>query len=248
MGRSRNRWLSVTAALLSASLVYGLYMLQRQQLVEQETVAVLAPNRFIGAGERLEQGDLEWIRLPADAYSRDMVTELNFASGKETAIPLGRGEAIRDWKLNEHQLQPLNGQSTFQIPKDYIRSVSNGIRAGDRVLLYASGDGDESRRIFEAPVVVASVKSSANVEVDGLEQSHLLSMADNNKDGMYVARRDANAMIEYVNLNLTEEQWLAIDRLCKSGSVKLVVAYSPESYGRYGTLGVAAAEERDENE
>lgn len=234
MGRGRNMWLSVTAALLSAALVYGLYMLQKQQLVQQETVAVLAPKRFVAAGERLEQGDLEWIRLPADAYSVDMVTELDAASGKETAIPLGRGEAIREWKLNEHQLQPLSGQSTFQIPKDYVRSVSNGIRAGDRVLLYASGDGDESRRIFEESVVVASVKSSANVEVDGLEQSHLLSMAENNKDGMYVARRDANAMIEYVNLNLTEEQWLAIDRLCKSGSVKLVVAYSPESYGPAG--------------
>ncbi|MCR2803346.1 SAF domain-containing protein [Paenibacillus soyae] len=237
MGRGRNRWIGVTAAVLSAALVYGLYMLQRQQLVHQETVAVLAPKRFVAAGEKLERTDLEWIRMPAGAYSSDMVTELDAASGKETAIPLGRGEAIRDWKLNEHQLQPLSGQSTFQIPKDYVRSVSNGIRAGDRVLLYGSGEGNESRRVFGEPVVVASVKSSANVEVDGLEQSHLLSMAENNKDGMYAARRDANAMIEYVNLNLTEEQWLAIDRLCKDGSVKLVIAYSPESYG-----GVAAEE------
>ncbi|MEK3882477.1 SAF domain-containing protein [Paenibacillus sp. PL2-23] len=245
MARGRNKWLSVTAALLSASLVYGLYMLQRQQLVEQETVAVLAPNRFVDAGEQLSASDLAWVRMPADAFSRDMMTDLEAAAGKETAIPLGRGEAIRDWKLNEHQLQPLSGQSTFQIPKDYVRSVSNGIRAGDRVLLYASGEGDESRRLFTQPVVVASVKSSANVEVDGLEQSHLLSMAENNKDGMYTARRDANAMIEYINLNLSEEQWLAIDRLCKGGAVKLVVAYSSHAAGRFGSESQYGGEEAE---
>lgn len=230
MGRSRNLWLSVTAAVLSAALVYGLYMLQRQQLEEQETVAVVVPKRFVAAGERLENGDLEWVRMPVAAFTSDMVTELEAAAGKETAVPLGRGEAILEWKINEHLLQPRRGESTFQIPKEYIRSISNGIRAGDKVLLYVSGDGGESRRLFNPEVVVASVKSSANVEVDSLEQSHLLSMADSNKDGMYVARRDANAMIEYLNLNLTEEQWLAIDRLCKGGGAKLVVAYSPESF------------------
>ncbi|MOA16710.1 hypothetical protein D3C78_1369380 [compost metagenome] len=46
---------------------------------------------------------------------------------------------------------------------------------------------------------------------------------------MYASRRDANGMIEYLNLNLTESQWLEIDGLCASGNLKLVVAYSPES-------------------
>lgn len=229
----RNLWMSMTAALLSAALVYGLYVLQRQQLERQETIAVVAPKRFIAAGERIGSGDLEVVRLPVGVFSGEMVTELDRAVGKEAAIPLGKGEAILDWKFNDHYLQPRSEESTFQIPKDYIRSVSNGIRAGDRVLLYASGEEGESRRIFRQPVVVASVKSSANIEIDSLEQSHLLSMANNNQDGMYVARRDANAMIEYVNLNLTETQWLEIDRLCKSGASKLVIAYSPESYQRF---------------
>ncbi|RIX50884.1 flagellar biosynthesis protein FlgA [Paenibacillus nanensis] len=245
MGRSRNLWLSVTAAVLSAVLVYGLYMLQRQQLEKQETVAVVVPKRFVAAGERLENGDLEWVRMPLAAYTPDMVTELESAAGKETAVPLGKGEAILDWKINEHLLQPRSGESTFQIPKEYIRSISNGIRAGDKVLIYASGEGGESQRLFEEGVVVASVKSSANVEVDSLEQSYLLSMAEGNKEGMYVARRDANAMIEYLNLNLREEQWLAIDRLCKGGTVKLVVAYSPESFGQLGA-DAALGEREDE--
>lgn len=226
--------MSVTAAMLSATLVYGLYVLQRQQLERQGTVSVVVPKRFIPAGERMERSDLELARLPIGAYSRDIVTEMDAAVGKETAIPLGQGEAILAWKINEHYLHPRNGESTFQIPKDYIRSISNGIRAGDRVLLYTSGEEGESRRLFQGAVVVASVKNAANVEVDSLKQSHLLSLADNNKDGMYVARRDANAMIEFINLNLTEEQWLAIDHLCKSGGAKLVIAYSPDSYQQLG--------------
>ncbi|MFF2890464.1 SAF domain-containing protein [Paenibacillus sp. NPDC057967] len=232
MRRGRSLWLSLTAAMLSAALVYGLYVLQRDQLEQQETVAVIVPKRFIAAGERLQRSDLELSRLPIAAYTSDMFSELDMASGIEAAMPLGKGEALLSWKLNEHYLHPRMGESTFQIPKEYIRSISNGIRAGDRVLLYASGAEEESLRIFPESVVVASVKSSANVEVDSLEQSHLMSLAEGNKDGMYVARRDANAMIEYVNLNLTEAQWLQIDRLCKSGSVKVVIAYSPESYDR----------------
>lgn len=248
--RGRSLWLSLTAAALSAALVYGLYVVQRDQLEQQETVTVVVPKRFIAAGERLQRGDLELSRLPVAAYTGDMLSELDAASGMEAAMPLGKGEALLAWKLNEHYLQPRAGESTFQIPKEYIRSISNGIRAGDRVVLYASGAEEESLRIFPESVVVASVKSSANVEVDSLEQSHLMSLAESNKDGMYVARRDANAMIEYVNLNLTEAQWLKIDRLCKGGSVKVVIAYSPESYERIKDVREAEREgvsgERDE--
>lgn len=230
MRRGRNVWMSLTAALLSALMVYGLYVLQKQAIDREEMVSVVVPKRFIAAGERMERGDLELARLPVGAYSDDMVKDISTAAGKEAAIPLGKGEAILTWKFNEHYLQPRSGESTFQIPKEYIRSISNGIRAGDRVFLYASGEKGESRRIFQRTVVVASVKSSSNVEIDSMEQSHLLSLADNNKDGMYVARRDANAMIEFLNLNLTEEQWLTIDRLCNTGDNKLVVAYSSDSY------------------
>src|SRR5690606_22891097 len=108
-------------------------------------------------------------------------------------------------------LQPGRSQSTFQVPKEYIRSISSGIRAGDLVMLYASGAEDESTRVFDEPVVVASVKTSGNVEIDNMDRPHLLSLAEGNKEEMYAARRDANGSIDVINLNLTEAEWLTID-------------------------------------
>ncbi len=230
MMRKRHLLISLTAALLSAALVYGLYQLQRNQLEQQKTIEVIVPKRFVAAGERIMAQDLAFKRVPYSAYSTDMLTEPNIAIGMEAVIPIGLGEPLLEWKLNYHRLQPRSSESTFQIPREYVRSISNGIRAGDKVVLYASGEEEQSRRIFEQSVIVASVKSSGNVEIDSLEQSHLMSLADGNKEKMYAARRDANAMIEYVNLNLTEEQWLMIDSLCKGGAVKLVIAYSSESF------------------
>lgn len=232
MGNKRNLWISLTAAVLSATLVYGLYQLQRLQLQKQDTIAVIVPSRFIAAGEVIAEEDLGIVQLPYSAYTPEMVTELVEALGMETVIPLGLGEPMLDWKLNYHKLQPRRSESTFQIPREYVRSISNGIRAGDRVAVYASGEDGLSGRVFQETVVVASVKSSGNMEVDNPEKSHLMSLAEGNRDSMYAARRDANAMIEYLNLNLTEQQWLTIDELCKGGVTKLVVAYSPESFDR----------------
>lgn len=230
MNRRRNIVISLTAAVLSAALVYGLFQLQRHQLERQEMIAVIVPKRFVAAGERLTQQDLDWKKLPSLAYTPEMLVDANGLIGMETAVPIGKGEPILDWKLNHHYLQPRRDESTFQIPKEYVRSISNGIRAGDRVMLYASGEAGASRKIFDQAVIVASVKSSGNFEIDNMDQSHLMSLAEGNKERMYAARRDANAMIEYLNLNLTEAQWLEIDSLCKGGGIKLVVAYSPESF------------------
>lgn len=229
MNRRRNLAISLTAAMLSACLVYGMYKLQRIQIERQETVAVLVPKRFIAAGERLQKSDLEYKMVPHAAFTPEMLVDTDNAAGKETVIPLGKGEPILDWKVDRYYLQPKRSESTFQIPKEYIRSISNGIRAGDKVLLYASGDGSPSQRLFKEAVTVASVKSSGNVEIDNIENPNLLSLADGNKEQMYAARREANGMIEYLNLNLSEAQWLQIDSLCKNGALKLVVAYSPES-------------------
>lgn len=247
MNRSRNIWLSLTAAVLSAALVYGLYELQRLQVERRVTVSVIVPKRFIPAGERIGAGDLERIRLPAEAYLGEMATELEAVTGKEAAVPMGRGEPVLAWKLNEYGLQPGKSESTFQLPKDYIRSISSGIRAGDLVMVYASGAEDESLRVFDAPVVVASVKTAGNVEIDNMERSHLLALADGNKEGMYAARRDANGTIDAINVNLTEDQWLTIDGLCKGGAVKLVIAYSPASFERIGHEWMAS-EDREEEE
>ncbi|CAM4182005.1 SAF domain-containing protein [Paenibacillus alkaliterrae] len=229
MNRRRNVYISLTAAVLSGCLVYGMYKLQRIQIEREGTVAVLVPKRFIAAGERLTEGDLAYKSVPNAAFVPEMILKKSQAAGKETIIPLGKDEPILSWKVDRYLLQPKRSESTFQIPKEYIRSISNGIRAGDRVLLYVSGDASPSKRLFEEAVIVASVKTSGNVEIDNMENPNILSLADGNKEQMYASRRDANGMIDYLNLNLTEAQWLQLDSLCKNGEQMLVVAYSPES-------------------
>ncbi|MDQ0063617.1 SAF domain-containing protein [Paenibacillus harenae] len=228
MNRRRNLWISLIAALLSASLVAGLYQLQRIQMQREGTVAVVVPSRFIGTGERLTTDMLAYKHIPESAWAPNMLVDAAAAQGKETVIPLGAGEPILDWKVGSYYLQPKPSESTFQIPKEYIRSISNGIRAGDKVLLYASGEG-APRRLFEESIIVASVKSSGNVEIDNMDNPNLMSMADGDKEKMYASRREANGMIEYLNLNMTEAQWLELDGLCKDGKLKVVVAYSPDS-------------------
>jgi hypothetical protein len=234
MGKGRNMWLSLVAAVLSAGLVYGLYDLQRLQVERQATMPVVAPVRFIAAGERIQAEDLMLLRLPAEAYQKEMVEGVDAVAGKEAVVPMGRGEPVLAWKLNEYGLQPRGSEATFQLPKEYIRSISSGIRAGDLVTLFASGPEGASTRVFDEPVVVASVKTAGNVEIDNMERPHLLSLAEGNKEEMYAARRDANGSIDAINLNLTETQWLTIDELCKGGEVKLVIAYSPASFERIG--------------
>ena len=62
-------------------------------------------------------------------------------------IPLGTQEPILKWKVNRYHLLPNEQQATFQIPKEYVLTVSNGIRAGDRVRMYVSGMDGSSRRL-----------------------------------------------------------------------------------------------------
>lgn len=237
--------MAVIAALLSAGLVYGLYQLQLRQLQSEETIGVIVPKRFIAAGEAISAVDLEVRRLARGAFTEDMLLDVHGAVGLEAVVPMGKGEPVLAWKLNEFGLQPGKLESTFGIPKEYIKSISSGIRAGDRIYLYASGGEGPSRKVFPDTVVVASVKTSGNVEIDNLAQPHLLALAEGNKEGMYAARRDANGPIDFLNLNLTEEQWLEVDTLCKDGEIKLVVAYSPESLQRFDGNGPAlGADER----
>ncbi|RXZ79825.1 flagellar biosynthesis protein FlgA [Paenibacillaceae bacterium] len=230
MNRKRNLLISLLAAILSGLLVYGIYVLQLRQIAFQETVAVVVPNRFIAVGERLGEEMLTVKRVAAANFEQGMVTELSQVVGQETAVPLGSNEPILEWKISSYRLLPRRHEATFQIPRDYVLSVSNGIRAGDRVLLYLSETGGESHRLFDPLITVASVKSSGNQEIDDPSNPNLLSLANGDKEKMYVSRRDANAMIDYVNLNLTEAQWLEIDALCKGGGAKLVIASSPLSF------------------
>ena len=81
--------------------------------------------------------------------------------------------------------------------------------------IYVSGADGSSRRLFEEKeITVASVKSSANVEVDNPKNSNLLSKVEGDKEKMYASRLEANGAIDQINLNLVEREWLQIDQLC----------------------------------
>jgi hypothetical protein len=238
VNKKRNMAVSMAAAALSGALVYGIYQLQLRQIDYQETVQVAVPLRFIAAGEQLTADNVGLRPISKASYMPEMIVDARGAIGLETAVPLGKDEPILEWKIDRYRLLPGRDESTFQIPKTYVLSVSNGIRAGDRVLLYVSdaqdgsGDGGDgggggmSGKLFPEPVTVASVKSSSNTEIDGAEHSNLISMANGDRERMYASRRDANGVIDAVNLNLTESQWLRIDELCRDGRAKLVIAYS----------------------
>ena len=219
----------MTAALLSGLLVYGVYDLQLRQVKFQETVTVVVPKQFVQAGERLTSDMLGLKQISKASYVPDMLIDAKEADGMEAVVPLGSGEPLLKWKVDKFRLLPSRTQSTFQIPRDYVLSVSNGIRAGDKVMLYLSGEAVESTRLFEEAVMVASVKSSANVEIDDTDNPNLMSLASGDKEKMYASRRDANGMIDYINLNLSEAQWLKLDSLCKTGKTRIVIAFSSQS-------------------
>ncbi|MFB9328785.1 SAF domain-containing protein [Paenibacillus aurantiacus] len=229
MNRKRNVTIALTAATLSALLVYGIYMLQLRQIRFQETVAVVVPKRFIPAGEQVTADMVESLSIAKASYRPDMIVDAGEVIGMESVVPLGQREPLLAWKFDRYRLMPGKTESTFQIPKEYVLSVASGVRAGDKVFLYTTGKEAESRRLFAEAVTVASVRTSANVEIDDPDNPHLFAMAEGDLENMYAARRSANGAIDAVNLNLTEAQWLALDALCRAGERRLVIAFSSES-------------------
>ncbi|RKP45812.1 flagellar biosynthesis protein FlgA [Cohnella endophytica] len=229
MNRRRQTAISLAAALLSGLLVYGVYLLQLKQIHLQETEEVVVAKQFVETGTKLRPEHLTKLALPRSAISPGMMTELSEAVGMETSVPLGSNEPLLRWKVDKYRLLPHEGQSTFQIPREYVKSISNGIRAGDEVVVYLSDAGTTSRRLFEDPIRVAGVKTAANLEIDNPKNPNLLSMASDDKEAMYASRRDANGTIDTINLNLSEEQWLSLDSACKGGTAKLIVAFRASS-------------------
>lgn len=217
--------LSILAALLAALAVYGLYYVQLERVQQEERVRILVPSRWIDAGQYITAEQLAWHTIPLSMATEDMLYELEQVVGQEAVIPLGTGEPILQWKLNKFALHPNQQQATFQLPKDYIKSISNGIRAGDEVWIYVSQQEGEAERLFEEGIIVASVKTGSNNEVDVPSEMDKHAIIRSNAEQMYASRRDANGMIEYINVNLTEAQWLEIERRCSDGSGKLVIAY-----------------------
>lgn len=230
MNRRRSLLISVVAAVLAGLLVYGVYVLQVNQVEMQQTVQVVVPRDFIRAGQFIRADMVEFKAIQKGSYTVDMMTRLADVVGQESMIPLGTQEPILKWKVNRYHLLPNEQQATFQIPKEYLLSVSNGIRAGDRVRMYVSGSDGSSRRLFdEREIAVASVKSSANVEVDNPKNSNLFSKVEGDEQKMYTSRLEANGAIDQINLNLTEKEWLQIDQLCSTKKAKLVIAFSSTS-------------------
>ncbi|MDD9271705.1 flagellar biosynthesis protein FlgA [Paenibacillus sp. GCM10023248] len=230
MNRRRSLLIALVSAVLAALLVYGLYLLQVHQVEMQQTVQVAVPRDFIRAGVLIQEDMVELRSIQKGSYTSSMLSRLEEIVGQETLIPLGKEEPILKWKVNRYHLLPNELQATFQIPKEYVLSVSNGIRAGDRVRLYVSGTDGSSRRLFdEKEIKVASVKSSSNVEVDNPKNPNLLSKVEGDQEKMYASRLEANGAIDQINLNLTENEWLEIDRLCSPKKAKLVIAFSSSS-------------------
>ncbi|MBD0383707.1 SAF domain-containing protein [Paenibacillus sedimenti] len=229
MNRRRSLLISLAAAVLAGLLVYGVYVLQVNQVELQQTVQVVVPKDFIRAGTMIGGDMVELRAFQKGSYTDSMITDLKDVIGQETLIPLGTQEPILNWKVNKYHLLPNENQATFQIPKEYVLSVSNGIRAGDRVHVYVSAADGSSRKLFDKEMTVASVKSSANVEIDNPKNSNLLSKVDGDTEKMYASRLEANGAIDQINLNLSEDEWLEIDRLCSTKKAKLVIAFSSSS-------------------
>ncbi|HEX7057434.1 MAG TPA: SAF domain-containing protein [Bacilli bacterium] len=226
MNRRRQFWVSIMAAVTAALMMYGIYALQLQQIELQKTIRVVVPKHFIPPGTLLTADMLEYTDVFLAGYREDMASDKASVAGMEAIVPLGAHEPILTWKLDSLHLYPGKGEATFQIPKEYILSVSNGIRAGDLVEIFVSPAAGPPAKLFARKIVVASVKTSANVEIDNAEQPNLLAKARNDTESMYISRRNANGAIEWVNLNLTPEEWLMIDETCKDKSGRLVIAFA----------------------
>ncbi|RUS42063.1 SAF domain-containing protein [Cohnella sp. AR92] len=225
MNRKRQLAISLAAALLSGALIYGVYWLQIRQIREEEMVSVVAAKHFIAAGTILEEGMLKTVSIPKASLREGMLRQASEAAGLQAVAPLGDSEPLLAWKVERFPLLPKPGEATFQIPRDYVKSVSNGIRAGDRVVVYLSSEQAASRRLYSEAILVAAVKNASNSEIESPKNSSLESMANGDKEQMYASRRDANGSIDSINLNLTEAQWLAMDAACKDGGAKVVIAF-----------------------
>lgn len=233
--RARNVLVGLLSGAAALAIVWGIYVYQLGRLEDGLTVNVPVPASFIPAGTLIEAGMLEWIPLERSALLKETVTAPEQIIGMENVVPLGKHEPVLAWKLDRHRLLPAQGQATFRIPREYVLSIAGGIRAGDAVKLYASEAG-RSRRLFDHDVIVASVRTASGEEV-GIGASSLEAVAGDDKARLYASRRMAGGVIDAVDLNLTEEEWLTIDRLCKTGEMKLVIALSPDVLQRGGDDG-----------
>jgi len=220
LNRRSSLLLSLLSACAAAAMVYGLYVWQLQQLEVQRQVTVLAPAHFVDVGEVLTAETLMPVSMTVSHVQEDMVTDAEQVLGLTALIPLGKEEPLREWKLGEVRLLPTEEEAVFQIPEEYLLSVSNDIRAGDNVSIYVSG-GEHPHKLLQRDVVVASVKTAANREVT--EEVPAGQRLSGNAEQLHDRRQQASGTIAHINLLLQEKEWAVIDQVCRQGG-KLVIA------------------------
>lgn len=228
MSRGRNAAVSLVAALLAGLLVYGVYVVLIRQVELQKTVQVVVPKDFIAPGTLIGREMLELRTLAEGGVREGMLTDMEAAVGQETLVPLGAQEPILDWKIDRFHLLPGKNEATFPIPKEYVLSIPGGIRAGDLISVYASGKLG-TVKLLPDNITVASVRTSANMEVEDPKNPNLMAKVQTDKEKMYASRREASGAVEQLNLNLTEEEWRLIDEACRSKQNKLVIAFRSAS-------------------
>lgn len=225
MLRFRRLLIGLAAAVIAGSLVYAVYVILLKQVEMQETIRVVVPKQFIRAGTVLGEDMLALQSIAKAGVNKEMITDLRSVFGKQALIPLGAGEPVLDWKLSERLFLPQEEEAVFEIPKDYILAISGAVRAGDHVRIYLSNE-DNPRRLLINDVRVASVRLSGQRR-DRVDSETRGERTEGNHEALVALR--SGELVESINLNLREEEWLIIDEACRSAdNAKLVIAYPAE--------------------
>jgi len=244
MTRIRRLLVSLTAALVAAALVYAVYVMLLRQVELQETAHVIVPSRFITAGTILSEDVLSMRKVTAASVDDQMITRVQDVVGKQALIPLGAGEPVLAWKLTSLMLLPEAGEAMFEIPKSYILAISGGVRPGDLVRIYLSSETGGQRLLAE-DVDVASVKLSTGGRADADLGARADMHAEAASNRRHVLALRSGEQVEYLNLNLTEEQWLTIDQACRDpgNGGKLVIALPGDPAPREDRMAEALGEQ-----
>lgn len=225
MGRRRT-WIALAISVSVAVLVVTvLFRVVQASVLKQQRVWVLAPRHFLPVGHVIAAKDVARIVVFRDSVTDEVVRSKQVLVGRMVAVAMGKHEPFVRWKVSRNAAIPRGDERTFQIPKSYLFSVANELRAGDEVYVYVSAR-DGSKQLFERPVRVHAVKTAANQEVTDLAESPFTTAFRSNEQALAASRQNANGAIESVNLNLKPEQWLQIDRLCKDGVAHIALAYT----------------------
>lgn len=225
MGRRRT-WIALAISVgLAVLLVTVLFHIVQASVLKQQKVWVLAPSHFLPVGHVITASDVTRIIVFRDGVTDEVARSKRALVGRMVAVAIGKHEPFLRWKVTRNAAMPRGEERTFQIPKSYLFSVANELRAGDAVYVYVSSR-DGSKQLFPDPVRVHAVKTAANQEVTDLDGTPFSGAFQSNEQARMASRRNANGAIESVNLNLRAEQWLQIDQMCKEGAAHIALAYS----------------------